>query len=339
MNEPDILDQADAWRAAGRGVALATVVVTWGSSPRPVGSQLAVDDAGGFVGSVSGGCIEGAVVREALDCIEDGRPAPARLRHHQRAGLGRRPRLRRQGPGLRRARRMKRATLEALRRLRAAKTPVALATDLKSGAQSLVGLDTTDGALALDPAALASVRQALRDDRGGTFDTADGPVFVNVYNPPRRLVVVGAVHIAQPLVPMAAISGFQVVVIDPRHGFATDARFPQVTLDTDWPDEAMERVKPDVRTAVVTLTHDPKLDDPALAVALRSPAFYIGALGSRRTHAARVERLKALGFGDNEIGRIDAPIGLDIGAVSPAEIAISILGKITQTLHAEPAAA
>jgi xanthine dehydrogenase accessory factor len=234
---------------------------------------------------------------------------------------------------------MKRATLDSLRRLRAAKTPVALATHLKSGAQSLVGFDTADGALALDPAALASVRQALRDDRGCTFDTADGPVFVNVYNPPRRLVVVGAVHIAQPLVPMAAISGFQVVVIDPRHGFATDARFPQVTLDTDWPDEAMERVKPDVRTAVVTLTHDPKLDDPALAVALRSPAFYIGALGSRRTHAARVERLKALGFGDNEIGRIDAPIGLDIGAVSPAEIAISILGKITQTLHAEPAAA
>ncbi|BBK36390.1 hypothetical protein STAQ_14680 [Allostella sp. ATCC 35155] len=234
---------------------------------------------------------------------------------------------------------MKHATLEALRGLRAAKTPIALATHLASGAQALVGYETAEGDLHLDAGALDAVRQALRDDRGRTIETGQGAVFVNVYNPPRRLVVVGAVHIAQPLVPMAAIAGYQVVVIDPRHGFATDARFPQVTLDTDWPDEAMERVKPDVRTAVVTLTHDPKLDDPALAVALRSPAFYIGALGSRKTHAARVARLKELGFGDNAIGRIDAPVGLDIGAVSPAEIAIAILGKITQTLHAGPAAA
>ncbi|MCC7271715.1 MAG: XdhC family protein [Alphaproteobacteria bacterium] len=233
---------------------------------------------------------------------------------------------------------MKSDTLALLRAERAAKHPVALATHLKSGLERLVWPDRSQGALELDDAALAAARSALRDDRSRTIDTAAGPVFVNVFNPPRRLVVVGAVHIAQPLVPMAAISGFQVVVIDPRHGFATDARFPEVTLDTDWPDEAMERLRPDVRTAVVTLTHDPKLDDPALAVALRSPAFYIGALGSRRTHAARVERLKALGFGDNEIGRIDAPIGLDIGAVSPAEIAISILAGITRTLHAEPAA-
>ncbi|BBK42340.1 hypothetical protein STVA_23600 [Allostella vacuolata] len=233
---------------------------------------------------------------------------------------------------------MKAAILSTLRETRAAKVPVALATHLASGAARLVWPDRTEGELELDDGAVAAALQALRDDRGRTIETADGPVFVNVYNPPRRLVVVGAVHIAQPLVPMAAIGGYQVVVIDPRHGFATDARFPQVTLDTDWPDEAMERVKPDVRTAVVTLTHDPKLDDPALAVALRSPAFYIGALGSRRTHAARVERLKALGFGDNEIGRIHAPVGLDIGAVSPAEIAVSIMAQITQTLHAEPAA-
>ncbi|MGE0715096.1 MAG: XdhC family protein [Alphaproteobacteria bacterium] len=231
---------------------------------------------------------------------------------------------------------MKAATLATLRAARAEKVPVALATHLKSGAEALVWSDRSEGALVLDEAALAAVHQAMRDDRGRTIDTADGQVFVNVYNPPRRLIVVGAVHIAQPLVPMAAIGGFQVVVIDPRHGFATDARFPEVTLETDWPDEAMERLKPDVRTAVVTLTHDPKLDDPALTVALRSPAFYIGALGSRRTHAARVGRLKELGFGDNEIGRIDAPIGLDIGAVSPAEIAISILAGITKTLHAEP---
>ncbi len=233
---------------------------------------------------------------------------------------------------------MKTATLATLRAARAAKDPVALATHLASGKERLVWPARSEGALELDETALVAARLALRDDRSRTIETAAGPVFVNVYNPPRRLVVVGAVHIAQPLVPIAAIGGFQVIVIDPRHGFATDQRFPEVTLDTDWPDEAMERLKPDVRTAVVTLTHDPKLDDPALAVALRSPAFYIGALGSRRTHAARVERLREMGFGANEIGRIHAPVGIDIGAVSPAEIAVSILAQITQTLHAEPAA-
>jgi xanthine dehydrogenase accessory factor len=141
------------------------------------------------------------------------------------------------------------------------------------------------------------------------------------------------VHIAQSLVPMAAIAGYAVTVVDPRGAFATDARFPGVTLATDWPDDALTALDPDRRTAIVTLTHDPKLDDPALHVALRSPAFYIGALGSRRTHARRVERLREAGFNDKEIGRIHAPIGLDIGAVSPAEISISILGQITEILH------
>ena len=147
------------------------------------------------------------------------------------------------------------------------------------------------------------------------------------------MIVVGAVHIAQSLVPMAALAGYDVTVVDPRRAFATDARFPGVTLSTDWPDDALTALDPDRRTAVVTLTHDPKLDDPALAVALRSTAFYIGALGSRRTHARRVERLREAGFNDKDIARIHAPIGLDIGAVSPAEISISILGQITEVLH------
>ncbi|MBX6322053.1 MAG: XdhC family protein [Rhodospirillaceae bacterium] len=224
---------------------------------------------------------------------------------------------------------MKRETLERIRADRAAKRPVALATALESGAQALVHHDDVEGALALDAETLAAVRQRLREDRSGTMPSPHGPLFVHAFNPPLRLVIVGAVHIAQSLVPMATLAGYEVTVIDPRRAFATDVRFPDVALIDDWPDEAMERLKPDGRTAVVTLTHDPKLDDPALQVALRSPAFYIGALGSRKTHAARCARLLAAGFTDAELARIHGPAGLDIGARSPAEIAISVLAQIT----------
>ena len=148
------------------------------------------------------------------------------------------------------------------------------------------------------------------------------------------MIVVGAVHIAQSLVPMAKLSGYDVTIIDPREAFASEARFPDVNLNHNWPDEAMTNLDPDRRTAVVTLTHDPKLDDPALTVALRSNAFYIGSLGSKRTHAKRLERLRGDGLTEVELSRINAPIGLDIGAVSPAEIAVSIMGEITAILHA-----
>jgi xanthine dehydrogenase accessory factor len=146
---------------------------------------------------------------------------------------------------------------------------------------------------------------------------------------------VGAVHIAQPLARMAALAGYVVSIVDPRSAFATEERFTNVELSTEWPDEALERVKPDRRTAIVTLTHDPKLDDPALIAALRSDAFYIGALGSKRTHAARLARLTKEGFGDNEFARIHGPVGLDIGAVSPSEIAVSILAQMTLILRGE----
>ena len=165
---------------------------------------------------------------------------------------------------------------------------------------------------------------------GLTLDTAGARVFVQVFSPPMRCFVVGAVHIAQPLTQMLALTGYRATVIDPRQSFATEARFPGVELTTDWPDEALERLKPDHRSAVVTLTHDPKLDDPALAVALRSDCFYIGALGSKRTHARRLERLTELGFGEPDFARIRGPIGLPIGAVSQAEIAVSILAEMTR---------
>ena len=150
-------------------------------------------------------------------------------------------------------------------------------------------------------------------------------------------VVLGAVHIGQVFAPMAALAGYEVIVVDPRGAFATQARFPKVTLNTDWPDDALEALDIDKRTAVVTLTHDPKLDDPALKVALTRDPFYIGALGSRKTHAKRVERLMAAGISKKAIARIHAPVGMDIGAISPAEIAVSILGQMTETLHQKPA--
>jgi xanthine dehydrogenase accessory factor len=210
---------------------------------------------------------------------------------------------------------------------------VALATGLKSGQQLLLDGARTDGELKLDDAAIGAMREALRADRNRTLDTTAGRVFVEVFSPPRRCFVVGAVHIAQPLVQMLSLADYQPIVIDPRQSFATEARFPGLELSTEWPDEALERLQPDHHSAVVTLTHDPKLDDPALAVALRSECFYIGALGSKRTHAARCQRLTEMGFTAAELTRIHGPIGLSIGAVSPAEIAVSILGQITQILR------
>ncbi|HEX6840458.1 MAG TPA: XdhC family protein [Stellaceae bacterium] len=231
---------------------------------------------------------------------------------------------------------MKLALLEkALAASRAGRAAV-LATHLKNGRQSLLEASEVAGNLALDATALAAIRKAVSEDRSTTIETADGPVFVEVFNPRLRCIIVGAVHIAQPLARMAAIAGYLVTVVDPRTAFASDERFPDVTLSTEWPDDALAALKLNRRTAVITLTHDPKLDDPALAAALRSDAFYIGALGSKKTHAARLKRLEAQGFSEAELGRIHGPVGLDINAVSPAEIAVAIIAQVTQVLRSEP---
>lgn len=233
---------------------------------------------------------------------------------------------------------MKRQILEALQAAREARRPVALVTDLATGEQALLESGKVRGDLALADDALGAARQLLERDTSKAIDIGNRRVFVHVYNPPSRLIIVGAVHIAQALAPMAALMGYAVTIVDPRRAFATDERFPTVTLSDDWPDEAIEKLSPDRRTAVVTLTHDPKLDDPALAVALKSPAFYIGSLGSRRTHASRLQRLTALGFSEAELARIRGPVGLSIGAITPAEIAVSILGQITEARRKEAAA-
>ena len=213
----------------------------------------------------------------------------------------------------------------------------ALATELQTGRQLLLDRGRFDGDLDLSDAHRTAMRDALRADRNTNLETETGGVFVQVFSPPGRCFVIGAVHIAQPLTQMLPLIDYQPIVIDPRESFCTEARFPGIELSTEWPDEALERLKPDHRSAIVTLTHDPKIDDPALEVALKSDAFYIGALGSRRTHAGRIARLKERGFTDAELSRIHAPVGLAIGAVSQAEVAVSILAQMTEVLRRSPA--
>jgi xanthine dehydrogenase accessory factor len=210
----------------------------------------------------------------------------------------------------------------------------ALATNLKTGQQSLIAGTEITGNLPMTDVVMNAVRAAWARDANDSVMTGEGKIFIEIFNPRLRMLIVGAVHIAQPLARMAALAGYLVTIIDPRSAFASVERFPDVMLNGEWPDDAMKQLRPDRRTAVVTLTHDPKLDDPALAEALRSDAFYIGALGSRKTHARRCERLRELGFTDDEMARIHGPVGLKIGAVSPAEIAISVVAQVIEVLRA-----
>jgi xanthine dehydrogenase accessory factor len=223
---------------------------------------------------------------------------------------------------------MQKSVLDQLLQDRAAKRAVALATHLATGKEELIyPSENAQTELA------QQARMALREDKARTVETAGGVVFINVFNPPLRLLIAGAVHIAQPLAQMAALAGYDVTIIDPRRAFATTERFPGIALLTEWPDAGVAELRPDARTAIVTLTHDPKLDDAALTTALNSDSFYIGCLGSKKTHAARLERLRRAGFGDDALNRIHGPVGLAIGAKSPAEIAISILSQMTSILR------
>jgi len=227
--------------------------------------------------------------------------------------------------------------LQAVNQARADKKRVALIKQFATGREVLI----VDGEVMIGSATSGEREAAadcLRRDQSRKLELDGNALFVQVFNPPLRLAVVGAVHISQALAPMAALAGYHVTVIDPRGAFATLERFPDVQLIDEWPDEALEALAPDRRTAVVTLTHDPKLDDPALDVALKSQAFYVAALGSRRTHAGRRERLAARGHDDAALARIHGPAGLDIGAVSPAEIAVSVMAEMTAALR-KPATA
>ncbi len=306
------------WHRSGAGAALATVIETWGSAPRPVGSQLVISGAGDIMGSVSGGCVEGAVVVEAIDALEDGKPRLLEFGVSDdeafAVGLACGGTIRILVEPVGNA--LPEPLLADLVAARNACNAVAYVVNVESWTRSLVALGEGFG-------------DRFASDKSGF----DGDDFVAIHNPPLRMAIVGAAHIAQPLVTMARLAGFDPVVIDPREAFASDARFPGETLVHDWPDQAVAAFAPDHRSAVVTLSHDPKIDDPAIEQALASDCFYIGCLGSTRTHAKRLARLAEAGIGEDQLARIHAPVGLDIGAKSPAEIAVSIMAQIVLTLR------
>jgi xanthine dehydrogenase accessory factor len=317
--ELDLLSKALDWVDAGRSVAVATVIETWGSAPRAVGSLLIIDESGAMDGSVSGGCVEAAVVVEAQEAIEDGQLRVLEYGVSEEdafaVGLacGGKIRIIVEPIG-------SSMPIDILRELITfgqSKTPIGYVVDLESGDRRL--------------ARVSEYPDRFRLDRSGI--ESDGANFVAIYNPPLRLIIVGAVHIAQYLVPMAASVGFTPIVIDPRGAFATTDRFPVTTLIEAWPDSAMKALAPDARTAIVTLSHDPKLDDPALLVGLQSDAFYIGCLGSKRTHEKRVQRLRDNDISASDIDRIHAPVGLNIGGRNPAEIAVSTIAQIVGVLR------
>lgn len=322
-NYDRIPETALTWHRQGKGAALATVIETWGSAPRPVGSQLVISGEGDMEGSVSGGCVEGAVVIEAIDCLEGGTATVLEFgvadEQAFAVGLACGGRIRVLVEPVGRV--IPVEMLEALVDARAGREQVAYVVNPDSGARRLV----TGQGDALE----AEIAERFRTDKSGF----EGDWFIGIHNPPLRMAIVGAVHIAQALVPMARLAGYDPVVIDPRPAFGAEARFPGETLLEDWPDEALAAYGLDPRTAVVTLTHDPKLDDPAIRAALASDCFYLGCLGSTRTHAKRVERLTEAGFSADQIARIHGPVGLDIGAQGPAEIAISIMAEITSRLR------
>lgn len=229
---------------------------------------------------------------------------------------------------------MELSILSTLNAERAARRAVIVVTDVASGKQRLVKV----AEVASDPLKDVLVER-LRTGKSGMVETAEGRVFLTVHVPSPRLVAIGAVHISQALAPIARLLDYDVTIVDPRTAFASQERFPDVRVIAEWPDAALPPLGIDRYTAFVALTHDPKIDDPALLHALARECFYIGALGSRKTHARRLARLKEQGVTDNQLGRIHAPIGLNIGAISPAEIAVSIMGEITARRRQEPASA
>ena len=326
------LEQAAVWLAQGRALAIATVIRTWGSSPRPAGSQLVVNREGEFAGSVSGGCVEGSVISESAQVIDSGAPKTLHFgvtdEMAWEVGLACGGEveiyLEKWEPGS-----------ESLGRLIAeatARRTVVRITNLSSG-RDWVLAGANEASEGLPDELRAKVPEAIQRDSSLVATVQGEDFFLHVFNPPPRLILVGAVHIAQFLAPMAATSGFEVVVVDPRASFATPERFPGVEISHRWPGEALAALEPNARTAVVTLTHDPKLDEPALQAALASPAFYVGALGSRKTHAARLARLADAGLDAGDAARIHGPVGLDIGAASAAEIAVSILAEMIARLR------
>jgi xanthine dehydrogenase accessory factor len=323
-----VLDSLYAWLSEGERVAWATVIATWSSSPRPLGSQMVIASGGRFAGSVSGGCVESAVIAAAGELLAGG---PARILRY--------------GVSTEQAWEvglpcggtievfLSEATLPIVTRLHEARQrreSAARVADVTTGAEEAWVPGEPSRVIGDDPESCRAVDLAAQREQSQLLEVAGRRLFVHVLAAPLRLVVVGAVHLTQALVDLAKLSGIDVIVVDPRTAFASEERFPGVTLVHEWPDAALSNLGLDRRTAVVVLSHDAKLDEPALEAALKSECFYIGALGSRRTQRARRERLAESGLSEAQLQRIHGPVGLDIGAVTTPEIAISIMAELIE---------
>ena len=314
-----ILPTALEWHVSGIGAAVATVIRTWGSAPRPVGSQLAVSGEGDIIGSVSGGCVEGAVIIEALNTLKTGRNVILEYGVSDEdafavglaCGGNIQILVEPVGFGLSES-----IVADLVCRCQR-REPVAYSIDIKSGVNKVITLGINDG------------KKNVGTHTSGFY----GAEFLVIYEKPLRMAVIGGVHIAQPLVSIARMSGFAVVVIDPRSTFLNAIRFPNVELSNLWPDEALKAFKPDSRTAIITLSHDPKIDDLGLIEALNSNCFYIGCLGSKKTHSKRLDRLSKIVNSDVCLSRLHGPIGLNIQSRTPTEIAISIMAEVIQSLR------
>jgi len=322
-----LIEKARAWTEDGQGVVLVTVTETWGSSPCPAGSRMVINDKAGFEGSVSGGCIESSVISESLEIFKDG--------GHQLLEYGVSDEMSYQA-GLAcggtihvLAEKLDAPLLAEL----SGEIPYVRVIDLDSAAWAVLRAGVVTGALALPEAVREAAQAALGDEQVRSVDEDGRRYFIHPHTPPWRLFIVGAVRIAQALIPMAAEAGFAVTVIDPRAAFLTDERFPNIDVIREWPDKALAALAPDGHSAIITLIHNAEHDDRALGAAIRSDAFYVGALGSTRTHAKRTERLQEAGYGKDEIARIHAPIGLDLGARAPGEIAVAIIAQIIAAKH------
>ncbi|MCP3689799.1 MAG: XdhC family protein [Gammaproteobacteria bacterium] len=319
-----VLQQAITWLDEKHGVALAIVISTWGSSPRPVGSLMAINDQGAFAGSVSGGCIEPFVISEAIDIISEGESQS--LEYGVSDETAQEVRL--SCGGNIRVFVAPAPTRVELKKI-LGESPVTRVIDLTSGASLMLDGDETFGDLQPGEEALNQAQCLHKQGgSGAVIHDGDNELFVMTHSRPHKLIIVGAVHIAQMLAPMAMAIGFEISVIDSRPAFAKSERIPGVTMIQQNSEQAIQSLTIDARTALALLAHDPILDDPVLYAALRSPAYYIGCLGSSRTHAARLHRLREAGFEEASCLRLHAPIGLDIGGRSAGEIAVSILSEI-----------
>lgn len=325
----DVLKAARSWLDSDGRVALATVVGTWGSAPVRVGGQMVVAADGRFEGSVSGGCVEGEVIAEAEDILADGKPKTLTFgvadETAWQVGLPCGGQIKvflerldkSSGPAL----------LDRAMDARTERRGLLVKTRLDDGRREFFGRE--------DDRIDETMRQYFASGESELQATPDGEIFLHTLVPPARVLVIGATHIGQILAQLVKLAGYEVTVIDPRTAFAAETRFPGIRLDTEWPQDTIPKIGLDPYTAVVALAHVGHIDDEALKLAMRSECFYIGALGSMRNHAKRTQRLKDAGFSDAEIGRISSPIGLNIGAQSPPEIAIAIMAQLVLALRGQ----